>query len=71
MPKKLRPGSKVARDWPNLKTSLAPKVPTLQHQILKRTKYFIPVDVFKLRDVVLSVATVAFQVTPVVKELPA
>ena len=69
----LIPGSEVARDWPNLETSLAAEVPdtTLHHQLLKRTKPILPVDVFKLGDVVLSVATVALQVTPVVKELPA
>ena len=72
MPKKLIPGSEVTRDWPNLETSLAAEVPdmTLHHQLLKRTKPILPVDVFKLGDVVLSVATVALQVTPVVKELP-
>ena len=33
--------------------------------------YTLPIDVLKLRDVILSVATVALQVTPVVQELPA
>ena len=33
--------------------------------------YILPIDVLKLRDVILSVATVALQVTPVVQELPA
>ena len=32
--------------------------------------YILPIDVLKLRDVILSVATVALEVTPVVQELP-
>ena len=62
-----KPWSEVTRHWPNLETSLAAQVPDNPSSASKRTAlYILPIDVFKLRDVILSVATVSLEVTPVV-----
>ena len=70
LPKNLRPGSEVARDRPNLESSLAPEVPD-RGPSADAILDILPVDVFELRDIVLSVSTVALEVTPVIKKLPA
>ena len=70
----MRPWSEVTRHWPNLETSLAAEVPDDSPSLAAKKNQslcILPIDVFKLRDVILSVATVALEVTPVVQELPA